>query len=165
MTDVSAPEPQLRHRDQEALYAYWRGKRRHGGLLPARADIDPVDLRDLLPRLALIDVLRDTGELAFRYRLTGTEIVDRFGRDPTGKRFEELYHGDYLQTANATYREVVETGRPHTSDRVYPLVPGREYMCYDRLLLPLASDGVTVDMVMLLVIVREHRRTELAGTV
>jgi hypothetical protein len=40
---------------------------------------------------------------------------------------------------------------------VYPLVPGREYMSYDRLLLPLAADGVTVDMVMLLIVVLEHR--------
>lgn len=160
MSLVSEPVPQLRHAEQETLYAYWRGKRGHGGKLPARADIDPVDLRALLPRLALIDVLRDDAGLAFRYRLTGTEIVDRAGRDPTGKRFEDLYSGDYLATANATYREVVETGRPHTSDRVYPLVPGREYMSYDRLLLPLASDGSTVDMIMLLVVVLEHRRKQ-----
>jgi hypothetical protein len=160
MTAASESDIELRHADQRALYAYWCSKRRQDGRLPARADIDPVEMRALLPRLALIDVLRDGDRLAFRYRLTGTEIVDRAGRDPTGKRFEELYSGDYLKTAHATYREVVETGRPHTSDRVYPLVPGREYMSYDRLLLPLASDGSTVDMVMLLVVVREHRRKQ-----
>jgi hypothetical protein len=147
---------ELRHDDHWRLFDYWHAKRQ-GDRLPARADIDPADLRHLLPRLALIDVLREGDGLAFRYRLTGTEIVNRAGRDPTGKRFDELYRGDYLQTATATYRQVVETGRPHTSDRVYPLVPGREYMSYDRLLLPLANDGVTVDMVMLLIVVLEHR--------
>ena len=156
MGDLQDTGLELRHDDQRALYDYWRARQR-SGRLPARADIDPADLRRLLPRLALIDVLREGHDLAFRYRLTGTEIVNRAGRDPTGKRFEELYRGDYLQTANATYRQVVDTGRPHTSDRVYPLVPGREYMRYDRLLLPLAGDGVTVDMVMLLIIVLEHR--------
>ena len=156
MGDLQDTGLELRHDDQRALYDYWRARQR-SGRLPARADIDPADLRHLLPRLALIDVLREGHDLAFRYRLTGTEIVNRAGRDPTGKRFEELYRGDYLETAKATYRQVVDTGRPHTSDRVYPLVPGREYMRYDRLLLPLAGDGVTVDMVMLLIIVLEHR--------
>mgnify|MGYP006437575267 CR=1 FL=1 len=150
---------ELRHEDHRALYDYWRGKLRDGAL-PARADVDPVDLRRMLPRLALIDVLREPQGLAFRYRLTGTEIVNRAGRDPTGKRFDELYDGDYLTTANDTYRRVVDSGRPHTSDRVYPLVPGREYMRYDRLLLPLAGDGATVDMVMLLIVVLEHRRID-----
>ena len=156
MGDLQDTDLELRHDDQRALYDYWRARHR-GGRLPARGDIDPADLRRLLPRLALIDVLREGDDLAFRYRLTGTEIVNRAGRDPTGKRFDELYRGDYLQTANTTYRQVVDTGRPHTSDRVYPLVPGREYMSYDRLLLPLAADGVTVDMVMLLIVVLEHR--------
>jgi hypothetical protein len=159
MGDLQDTGLELRHDDQRTLYDYWRARQR-SGRLPARADIDPADLRHLLPRLALIDVLREDHDLAFRYRLTGTEIVNRAGRDPTGKRFEELYHGDYLQTAHATYRQVVDTGRPHTSDRVYPLVPGREYMRYDRLLLPLAGDGVTVDMVMLLIIVLEHSRVD-----
>lgn len=156
MNAVQDADLELRHDDHQALYAYWRSKQQ-GDRLPARADIDPADLRSMLPRLALIDVLREDEGLAFRYRLTGTEIVNRAGRDPTGKRFDELYRGEYLETAKETYRQVVETGQPHTSDRVYPLVPGREYMSYDRLLLPLASDGTTVDMVILLIVVLEHR--------
>lgn len=152
MSVVQDGDLDLRHADHRALFDYWHA-RMQGDRLPARADIDPAELRSLLPRLALIDVLREEQGLAFRYRLTGTEIVSRAGRDPTGKRFEELYRGDYLQTANETYRQVVESARPHTSDRVYPLVPGREYMTYDRLLLPLAGDGVTVDMIMLLIVV------------
>ena len=156
MSSVQHTAPDLRHEDHRVLYAYWQD-RRQGDRLPARADIDPSDLRHLLPRLALIDVLREDAGLAFRYRLTGTEIVNRAGRDPTGKRFDELYQGDYLHTANETYRQVVDSGQPHTSDRIYPLVPGREYMSYDRLLLPLAGDGVTVDMVMLLIVVLEQR--------
>ncbi|WP_156092670.1 PAS domain-containing protein [Rhodovibrio salinarum] len=159
MTFVQDAQLELRHDEHRQLYDYWRSKRQ-GDRLPSRADINPADLRFLLPRLALIDVLREHDNLTFRHRLTGTEIVARSGRDPTGKRFEELYRGEYLQTALATYREVVETGRPNTSDRVYPLLPGRDYMRYDRLLLPLAADGVTVDMVMTLIVMLEHRRTD-----
>jgi hypothetical protein len=149
----------LQHAEHRQLYAYWSGKCRDGAL-PARADIDPIDLRRQLPRIALIDVLREPGGLQFRYRLTGTEIVERSGRDPTGKRFDELYRGAYLQTALDTYRRVVETGRPELSERTYPLVPDREYLHYDRLILPLAADGQTVDMVLLNIVVLEHRRVE-----
>ena len=159
MIDGNELLDRLRHADHRALFEYWASKRTEGRL-PARADIDPIDLRRLLPRLALIDVLRDGGTLDFRYRLTGTEIVERAGRDPTGRTFGELYAGDYRETAIATYRKVVETAKPLLSERTYPLVPEREFLRYDRLLLPLAADGRTVDMVMLLIVVLEHRKVE-----
>jgi hypothetical protein len=149
----------LQHAEHRRVYEYWLRKCRDERL-PARADIDPVDLRRQLPRLALVDVLRKPDGLQFRHRLTGTEIVERAGRDPTGKRFDELYSGSYLQTALATYRHVVETGRPHLSERSYPLVPDRQYLQYDRLLLPLAADGRTVDMVLINIVVQEHPRRE-----
>lgn len=145
----------LQHADHRQLFEYWQSKATPSRL-PGRADIDPVEMRNLLPRLALIDVVHGHGKLDFRYRLTGTEIVERAGRDPTGKSFQELYSGDYLETAIATYRQVVETGKPILSERTFPLVPGREFLRYDRLILPLASDGETVDMIILLVVVLEH---------
>jgi len=159
MSDRDALQDTLQHPEHRELYAYWQSKR-VDGRLPARADIDPIDLRRLLPHLALIDVLRESTDLDFRYRLTGTEIVERAGRDPTGRTFSDLYTGDYLETAIATYREVVDTAEPLLSERTYPLVPDREFLRYDRLLLPLAADGRTVDMIMLLIVVLEHCRLD-----
>ena len=40
------------------LYEYWQSRRRGDGL-PARGDIDPVDIPALLEHLILVDVLRD----------------------------------------------------------------------------------------------------------
>src|SRR5262245_21020169 len=37
------------------LHAYWREKA--GAGMPARAEFDPVDVRDLLPNLMMVDVL------------------------------------------------------------------------------------------------------------
>lgn len=149
----------IKHEEHRQLYAYWSHKAPADGL-PARRHIDPLDVPALLPRIALVDVLREPSGISFRYRLAGTEIVERSGRDPTGRRFEELYEGDYLDQALNTYRRIVESGLPHLSERVFPLVRGREFMRYDRLILPLAEDGHTVDMLMLLIAVTEQGRQD-----
>ena len=159
MTKTADIAESIRHPDHDWMFQYWRGKAPKGGGLPSRQDIDPIDFPRLLPRIALIEVLREGG-LNFRYRLAGTEIVDRAGRDPTGKRFDELYEGSYLTTAIETYRRIADHGEPYLSERTFPLVAGREFLRYDRLILPLASDGRTVDMLLLLIVVLAQNRVE-----
>ena len=136
------------HPDLKAMLDYWKS-RRSGQGLPARRDIDPVDFPKVLPRVALVDVLDEPDGLHFRYRLTGTEIVARAGRDPTGKRFDALYSGDYLAQALETYRTIVDSRAPHYSRRAFPMVDGREHLEYARLILPLAADGRRGDMLLL----------------
>ncbi|WP_119166918.1 PAS domain-containing protein [Algihabitans albus] len=147
------------HPEQTAFLDYWFS-RSSAGRLPARRDLDPLDFPSLLPRIALIDVVSENGRLSFRYRLAGTEIVARARRDPTGKRFDELYSGDYLTQAQALYEQIVASGLPHLSERIYPVEDGREALHYYRLILPLASDGATVDMVALLIAVIDQRRLD-----
>src|SRR5690606_18752294 len=59
----------------------WRGER----ALPGRSDFLPEDLRYLLGRLFLFDVVRETGGLRFRYRLFGSAIAAYRGYDLTGR--------------------------------------------------------------------------------
>lgn len=58
------------------LLEYWRSKR-GSRLMPARADIDPIEIPTLLPIIGLVDVL--DGGARFRFRLLGTEVVDAAG--------------------------------------------------------------------------------------
>lgn len=136
--------------DIRLMFDYWAGLAR-AERLPGRADIDPLDFPKLLPRVALIDVIDEEEPVHFRYRLAGTEIVERAGRDPTGKRFDGLYVGAYLDQALETYRAVVAERQPYYSRRVFPLYDGREHLIYSRLILPLAVDGTHVDMLLLVV--------------
>lgn len=129
---------------QEAL-AYWLGKRSDGRLLPARADIDPLQLRALLPYLFLVDVTTDP--LRFRYRLIGTQIVRWSGGDGTGRYADDEFCGDGRFALLALYRMAAETGRPVLTPW-QPAVLDRSMMMFTRLLLPLAADGVRVDMLM-----------------
>lgn len=158
----------IEHPTLRRMHDYWRGCIPEDGPLPGRQHIDPVDFPSVLSRMALIDVLRGDDTLNFRYRLTGTEIVARAGRDPTGKRFDELYTGDYLVQALKTYTDLAAAPAPHYSRRVYPLLDGREHLEYARLILPLARDGRVVDMFWLitadLLRVERDPYAELSGT-
>lgn len=125
------------------LYDYWAA-RCGPSRLPGRRDIDPVDLSRQLPNMMLIDVLRPP--LRFRYRLVGTQVVAASAEDRTGAFFDAFEFFRKNPIVMEQYREVCDTGKPNLS-----LEPFRNYVNgstyeVERLILPLASDGKTVDM-------------------
>ncbi|WPZ32839.1 PAS domain-containing protein [Thalassobaculum sp. OXR-137] len=126
-------------------YAYWAGKRR-GCLLPARADIDPVDIPRLLPHVSLVEREAATGR--YRYRLFGSALVEILGREPTGKYLDEIYP-DFESSESRRYRDqVFEMGKPsHRIGRPSLRFP-KDFVSVERLYLPLAEDGRRVNMVM-----------------
>jgi hypothetical protein len=75
---ASAADPELG--DLSGLLQLWEDRRKDRPL-PARADFDPMDLRQFLGRIVLFDVLQNSRR--FRFRLVGTDWVLRFGLDPT----------------------------------------------------------------------------------
>lgn len=114
------------------LYLYWLEKWQ-GARMPARADIEPLEIPTLLPVVYLVDIEGDPRR--FRFRLIGTRIVAWFGRDLTGG-----YLSDQLV---ARYAEVADSGRPAYDALYAPSKEGRHGF-YQRLLLPLAGeDGGT----------------------
>lgn len=123
-------------------YEYWAGKRRGGGL-PRRADIDPLELRQLLPFLFLVDVHRDP--IGFRFRLVGTAITQCAGMDHTGRWVNERDYGPEWKRIYDAYFEVVRTGAPKV-EVCHAAWPARNFVHYERLAAPLATDGNNVDM-------------------
>ncbi|MBS4047273.1 MAG: PAS domain-containing protein [Alphaproteobacteria bacterium] len=63
------------------------------GRAPGKSFLDPLRLRFLLGSLSLLEVQREE-PLRFRYRLVGTDIVQRLGHELTGKFLDE--HPDPL---------------------------------------------------------------------
>jgi hypothetical protein len=131
------------------LYLYWTEKR-GGRSLPRREDIDPLDLRFLLGWINLVDVLREP--LRFRFRVHGTMLVSYTGCDMTGKFLDEHPNPDHRAFLAKTWGESVEKGRPvhHLHDRVLNEQP----QFYESIRLPIASDGETVDMLLIAAIHR-----------
>ncbi|MFO0989620.1 MAG: PAS domain-containing protein [Alphaproteobacteria bacterium] len=132
-------EPGLR-----ALHAYWSVKR-GARPMPARADIDPVEVPRLLPHLMLVAVSDDPPR--FRFRLVGTEIVARYGDELTGRALDEIDLGGEIGSIQSQYEETVRAAAPTYCRHAIETRQGK-YLRYERLLLPLSSDGIRVDMLL-----------------
>lgn len=129
----------LRH-----LFEYWQA-RKNGKIAPARQDIDPTDLPDVLARIYLVEGVGEPPR--FRVRLAGTEVVRRFGREVTGKYVDELDLDDLKGEILGDYAEAVRHCRPVCTHLEFSR-SDRLVMVYERLILPLSADGRTVDMLL-----------------
>ncbi|MGH6893957.1 MAG: PAS domain-containing protein [Dongiaceae bacterium] len=128
------------------MYAYWRRKRGDRPM-PGRADIDPAEIKRLLPGMLLVDIgLAPDGTPEFVYRLVGTREVEMRGHDPTGKRVADAYYGKSADDVTECYRRVAESRRPFLDDDCYHL-PGQEWSPAASIYLPLSNDGARVNMV------------------
>jgi hypothetical protein len=143
------------HRPENAafleFYEYWLGKGAAKGV-PARADIDPVDIPRLLANVFLIDVVPGNPR-RFRFRLVGTRIAELEG-EMTNRFLDEFVPGAAGTTMARHYEDSVQ-GRIYVRHETLHWRK-REHVTYDVLLLPLSSDGQTVDM--LLGLARYHAK-------
>ncbi len=112
--------------EQQELFDYWRSKRGASGY-PMRADIQPGEIKALLPCISLLDILDGDavdGPPRLRVRLAGTRLRDYLGIETTGRCLDEFDLGDQRLYWDAAYREVAEAGRP--AQGVVPLTPWRQ---------------------------------------
>jgi hypothetical protein len=127
------------------VYDYWNAKK-GGRLAPARRDIDPVDLREVLSRTALFDIARDPW--VFRYRLAGTDTGLIHGTELTGRSIDTLRPAAFVELLRDDLIALATTGRPQFVRIEFTNQQGAP-RGYHVLRLPLASDGATVDMVLI----------------
>lgn len=136
-------EPRLRR-----LAEYWQALRA-GRLMPARRDIDPLDIPWALPHLFLIDCVSDAGPGAdggrwrYRYRLAGEEIEAVF-RSVTGRHslrnvwLDEMLTPETLLPVMARWRPLPERGCVvYMQGMVYRIADS--FACGGRIMLPLAD--------------------------
>jgi hypothetical protein len=139
---------QLGDPDLVRFYELWTALRGNRAM-PSRKDLDPLQIgTEFLPNLMLIDVLREPRR--YRYRLIGTHVVTASGEDRTGRMFENVGFFKVHPVVVEQYERVVDTGQPlHSLEPFMNFRSGSTYEV-DRLLLPLSSDGRTVDMLVVL---------------
>lgn len=135
-------------------FSYWQDLRR-GRLMPARRDIDPLDIRALLPNVVLLDVIQQPGDerdqgppagLDFRFRLVGTEVAARSARDYTGRHLADIPH---MAPGTLFWRHresVVRSRKPLYSTPSY-VGPVKEIRSCHNLLMPLSDDDDRVNMI------------------
>jgi hypothetical protein len=123
-----------------SCWQHWRGP----NLWPARDDIDPSDLRQILPNLFMVEAI--DGGARFRYILSGATVRQQLGFELSGRYLDDTFTGAQLERALANYRTVTSGyghyALQHWSQR------GRPIMQFRRLLLPIAADRIRIDLVL-----------------
>jgi hypothetical protein len=101
---IYASADQARSPSVADLHGYWRSKLR-GRAMPAPADIDPTEIRQLLPSIIIAEYVGQP--VRVRYRLVGTLQVYYNGLDFTGLYLDEIDWGienDFVRLVHDTLR-------------------------------------------------------------
>jgi hypothetical protein len=126
-----------------AFHAFWAIKKGTRSL-PGRADFDPIDMKIYLGGITLVDIVPDARR--FVYRLVGTREVAMRDGDPTGKGVAEGFFAASADQALGSYQDVVDRRAPRFERRRFVTPDGRVGN-EQSVLLPLSSDGVTIDKI------------------
>lgn len=128
----------------ERLVALWHSKRVDGGL-PARRDFDPQTLKWLLGWISIVDVI--DGGRDYIFRLYGSRVAEALGFDLTGKSISDYPHGR-ADVLRESYERVTRTGEIDRIAWATLSNTGKPTVVWERIVLPLADDGVTVNKLM-----------------
>jgi hypothetical protein len=130
-------------REFDAIQNRWRELSR-AGRLPARTDFPPESLTPWMGHIQIVERVCDGHEARHRVRLVGTRIVYYEGRDNTGQFLEDLIPADQREEILAPYHHCAESRAP-TYSTFYSCSETAISSRLERLILPLAADGTTVD--------------------
>lgn len=139
LAEILSPEFAFVHE----LWSRKRGARR----APSRREFDPGEMPQVLPRLILIDVVRDPPD--FRYRLAGTDTFFIHGVELTGRSVLSIVPQKQGRLLWNDLCEIMETWEPQHVQLEFVSQDGYA-RAYRVLRLPLSSDGSLVDMVMVI---------------
>lgn len=124
---------------QEEFYKYWckvRGMRS----LPAREDIQPADIIQMLPFITLLEKCSED----YKVRLMGTRTTPIFG-EKTGKLLSEI---GYEVFTIKQLRSCTEDGRPYFISEQLKRSGDRHYN-WSALAMPLSKNNRDVNMIVL----------------
>ncbi len=131
---------EIAHPKLRRLYEYWIEKRGER-TMPARVDIDPLDIIYIVGNVILVDVI-DSDPLRFHIRLHGTNLAERVGYELTGKMLDEMPDNDFQALAQQSFTWVTTNAQPLRSHRDR-IIDGR-FVRYETVIMPLSEDGERV---------------------
>lgn len=134
-----AGEDELRSNKVRSLHGWWLA--RSAGDIPDRADLDPSDMKGLLPNLFIADVEHDPFRI--RYRLVGTKAIQATGFDLTGRYLDDLLPADGSEPWMEYYHRAYRTRTPVFGSSRAPTTSGG-YFVYEFGLFPLRNGGSSV---------------------
>ncbi|HEY7688671.1 MAG TPA: PAS domain-containing protein [Dongiaceae bacterium] len=125
----------------DRLYGYWQS-RCQGRAVPLRRDIEPQDIKDLLPYLIIAELHQDP--LRVRYRLGGAAVNEAMGYNIAGHWLHEMDVAGGHEAWIGFYRRMAETQRPVFGRSVGTLSNVIMFSC-NFALLPVSQNGEAID--------------------
>jgi hypothetical protein len=145
---TAIPETALQSALVRAGLAYWTDKKA-AWPLPARGDFDPlIEVPALVPNMMLKDVRLEP--LDFRYRLIGSRVRYHLRQDLTGQWMTAIPGQSPGNPLWTHHEQAVVTRAPVFLHPAY-VGPHKEFLRIESVILPLATDHETVDMLMIFV--------------
>jgi hypothetical protein len=146
-TSLIAPED-IENAAGRAAYAYWR-MLRGGRKLPARAELSPRDMKGFLRNVVLLRVI--DGGRDYEYRIVGELFVWAYGVQFRDKFLTQIEAA--APEHGARMRNLYEHVRTNAEPLALRGWVGREiadsrFVYHESVLLPLGSDGDTVDHIL-----------------
>jgi hypothetical protein len=108
MSALIRGETEMRHKNSLELFDYWTSKRA-GRAAPSRTDIEPADIRRLLPDVFICEL---AGGSSLTFRLAGTAICGLFGKELKATGFGRLWLDDGVRNADRTGSAVASGAIP-----------------------------------------------------
>ncbi len=133
------------HANILAFYNFYCSKKQ-GRSMPSRSDFDPLEMRQFLPSITLVDVKPETND--FVYRLVGTKEVEIRGKDPTGKSIRDEFYGVIVEEVEENYKYVSEC-KTFLYDHTNDVDKSNKILHDETLFVPLSNDDNVVNMIML----------------
>ena len=133
-----------------AIYDYWRRIAPGRGLLPGRRHLHPTDIPKLLPNVWLVDVTGDPQR--FRVRLVGSALQQAGFPLKLGDFVEGPAPPARRPAALSDFRFVTTSRQPLWFRGMPPVPHEKEVYEIERIFLPLAADGATVDVLLCLTV-------------
>jgi hypothetical protein len=134
---MPTPPLEIRAQPLKELFDYWDRKRGER-FAPTPAAIVPTEIKPLLRRLFIVEVVGSPPR--FRFRLAGTAVVDGFGEELTGRFLDELDLAKRHNEIARDYHQVLATRAPACSRWHYTKQDGKPQR-YERLLMPLSAEA------------------------
>jgi len=123
-----------------SMLRWWLAK--CGSDIPDRDDLDPAELKPLLPNILISDVEHDPFRI--RYRLVGTRAREATGFNIVGRYLDELLPSDPDEPWLDDYRLAYQTRRPVLGVSSIRTTSG-EIFTYEYGLFPLRKGGTAID--------------------
>ncbi|HET6161122.1 MAG TPA: PAS domain-containing protein [Dongiaceae bacterium] len=125
------------------LFGYWLDKCQ-GRIMPARRDIDPIEMKPWLGSLLLVEFPADP--MQYRIRVDGVNIVQFYGKSREGKGVEAMTSDEERRIVLPQYLTVLERKQPAYYESHFVASDG--VLTSQHKLLPLSDDGERVNMIL-----------------